>query len=59
MAYPKPTVDPPSKAEILADLEAAVMDSRTGFETTDGCEVEADGTCQHSHPTWLVRLGLM
>jgi len=28
-------------------------------EATDGCLVEPDGVCEHSHPSWLVRLGFI
>lgn len=30
-----------------------------GCEATDGCWVEPDGTCQHGHPSWLRKLGLL
>jgi hypothetical protein len=26
-------------------------------KATDGCRVEPDGTCQHGHLSWLLRLG--
>lgn len=57
MRYPKPTIPPPNDRELLEMLQASVMDTRTTFETSDGCEVEPDGTCEHGHPTWLVRQG--
>ncbi len=58
MRYPKPTIDPPSKDALFADLERSVMDTGSpAFETSDGCEVESDGVCQHGHPTWLRRVG--
>lgn len=51
--WPKPTSAKPSM-EILMDEE------REGIvETTDGCEVEPDGMCEHGHPSWLLRLGLI
>lgn len=28
-------------------------------EATDGCEVEPDGRCEHGHPSWLLRLGII
>jgi len=28
-------------------------------ESTDGCIVEPDGMCEHGHPSWLIRLGLI
>ncbi|MDG6938493.1 MAG: hypothetical protein JRN42_08175 [Nitrososphaerota archaeon] len=59
MAYPKPTISLPSEDEILEMLKNAVMDNETSFETSDGCMVEPDGICEHGHPTWLVRFGLI
>jgi hypothetical protein len=59
VAYPQPTVPVPDINEVISDLEDAVMDNRVSFETSDGCEVESDGTCTHGHPTWLVRFGLI
>ena len=56
--YPAPTVPAPSGDELAVMAEAAVMDTQTSFGTTDGCEAEADGTCPHGHPTWLLRAGL-
>lgn len=59
MSYPKPTVPEPNDDELEADLRAAVLDLHTHFLTSDGCEIEPDGTCCHGHPTWLVRFGLI
>jgi len=28
-------------------------------ETTDGCYAEADGVCEHGHPSWILYLGLI
>ena len=28
-------------------------------ETTDGCLIEPDGTCEHGHPSWLRHLGVI
>ena len=51
---PKPTVPAPIQEDLLEMLQRAVMDDGDpSFETTDGRETEADGTCQHGHPTWL------
>jgi hypothetical protein len=58
-SYPEPTIAAPSEDELADQLEASVMDTQTHFETSDGCEVEPDGTCQHGHPTWLRRAGLI
>ena len=41
----------------LARFDQAKIDSIC--EATDGCIVEHDGTCQHGHPAWLLRLGLI
>ena len=29
-----------------------------GCETTDGCFVEPDGSCDHGQPSWLLARGL-
>lgn len=26
---------------------------------TDGCRVEPDGTCEHGHASWMLRLGVI
>ena len=51
--YPTPTSDRPD----LDDLEG--WESEGGCEATDGCWVEPDGTCEHGHPSWLLRMGLI
>lgn len=51
--YPEPTESQPS----LAVLEE-MADSGTCL-TTDGCEVEPDGVCEHGYPSWLLHLGLI
>jgi hypothetical protein len=51
--WPKPTVKRPS----ITELER--MASEGAVETTDGCVVEPDGTCEHGHPSWLLALGLI
>lgn len=28
-------------------------------ESTDGCAIEPDGVCEHGHPSWFRRLGLI
>lgn len=59
-AYPKPTIPAPSQDELDEMLERAVYDTGdAGFETSDGCEVEPDGTCSHGHATWLRLAGLI
>ena len=51
--YPKPTQPRPSYDQ----LQDWTMDSVC--EATDGCEIEPDGVCEHGHPSWLLRLGLI
>jgi hypothetical protein len=43
------------KRPSVATLERAV--SEGVCETTDGCEVEPDGRCEHGHTAWLRVLG--
>lgn len=51
--WPKPTTERPD----LETLEEWHSDS--GCEATDGCWVEPDGICEHGHPSWLLRLGMI
>lgn len=51
--YPEPTVKAPSMLEVQEDLD----DGRCA--ATDGCVVEPDGTCEHGHPSWLLRWGVI
>lgn len=51
--WPEPTDDRPSYDE----LEGMVYDSVV--DATDGCSVEPDGVCEHGHPSWLIRMGLI
>ena len=51
--YPEPETDQPSIEEMRAWMDDGVA------EATDGCEVEPDGTCEHGHPSWLVRLSVI
>lgn len=51
--HPEPTVAEPTVDE-LAD-----MANDSSAEATDGCWVEQDGTCEHGHPSWLIRMGLI
>ena len=52
--WPKPTAREPS----LETLEQWMWEDG-GCEATDGCWIEPDGVCQHGHPSWLLRLGLI
>lgn len=51
--WPKPTVPRPSAEAIMEALTTGAC------EATDGCTVEPDGICEHGHPSWLLRLGLI
>jgi hypothetical protein len=51
--YPEPTVEAPD----MATLHDMVTDSVC--ETTDGCEAEPDGHCEHGYPSWLLHLGFI
>ena len=52
--WPEPTVDRPT----WEDLEEWMWEDG-GCEATDSCWVEPDGTCQHGHPSWFLKLGLI
>ena len=52
--WPEPTTDQPD----LETLEEWMWEE-SGCEATDGCWTEADGTCPHGHPSWLLKLGLI
>jgi hypothetical protein len=45
------------KAPSIKTMERWLRDC--GAEATDGCWVEPDGTCEHGHSSWLLRLGLI
>lgn len=49
--YPKPTVEEPTLDQIME------WSNDGECETTDGCIVEPDGTCEHGHPSWMLYLG--
>jgi hypothetical protein len=51
--WPPPTTDKPD----IETLEGWMSDS--GCEATDGCWVEPDGECEHGHPSWMIRIGLI
>lgn len=51
--YPRPTVEMPEEDELME----AGTDGEC--EASDGCLVEPDGVCEHGHPSWLLRLGLI
>lgn len=51
--WPHPEEPEPSDEQI----EAWMFDSIC--EATDGCTIEPDGICEHGHPSWLLRKGLV
>lgn len=51
--WPEPTIEEPDREVIEIWLWEG------GCEATDSCWVEPDGTCEHGHPSWLLRLGLI
>jgi hypothetical protein len=42
----------------LEELQRQLQEDGGG-ETTDGCFVDPDGTCDHGQPSWLLALGLI
>lgn len=52
--WPEPLEDEPSPEGVRA-----LIDDAGGCDATDGCWVEPDGTCEHGHPSWALRLGLI
>ena len=51
--WPEPTVEEPDVSDLME------MELLGYCEATDGCAVEPDGICDHGHPSWLLRLGLI
>ena len=51
--YPKATIPAPGRKE----LEYMIYTYCAA--ATDGCIVEIDGMCQHGHPSWFLKLGLV
>ena len=50
--HPKPG-KPPSRWQ----LKQMAMDGQAS--ATDGCRVDLTATCEHGHPSWLIRLGVL
>ena len=56
-----------SEARPGSRLKAPDVETLIGWEDDGGCEaacpdhcwVEPDGTCEHGHPSWLLKLGLI
>jgi hypothetical protein len=51
--WPEPVVEEPSEEELELWATDSIIDA------TDGCRVEPDGVCEHGHPSWLLKLGLI
>lgn len=51
--WPEPITARPDRDELL-DLALSGL-----CPATDGCEVEADGICEHGHPAWTLRMGVL
>ena len=54
MAYTTPTEPQPSMEELEDMMFDVIMPT-----ATDGCTIEPDGICQHGHPSWFLKLGLI
>jgi len=56
-----------TEARPASRLKAPDVETLIGWEADGGCEaacpehcwVEPDGTCEHGHPSWLLKLGLI
>lgn len=48
-----------SEAEVLAAIEAGVMDSVALAVCPEYCEVEPDGYCEHGRPSVLIAMGMI
>lgn len=54
MSYPTPTVETPDKIDIMEQFN-----EDGSCEATDGCRTDADNTCEHGHPSWLLLWGMI
>lgn len=52
-SYPVPTAAAPDDADIMQWLDDGIA------LATDDCDVEPDGICEHGHPSWLIRYGMI
>lgn len=50
---------PPADVDRPDDDELTAMALDSVAAATDGCQVEPDGVCEHGHPSWPLRLGLI
>ena len=44
---------------IPSDSQLMDWSNDGGCEAIDGCWVEADGTCEHGAPSWLLAMGMI
>lgn len=51
--WPTPTEEEPE----MEELQEMVFDGIAS--ATDGCSIEPDGVCEHGHPSWLLKLGMI
>lgn len=51
--WPEPTEPEPTMNQLIKWAFDSVVDA------TDGCRVEPDGVCEHGHPSWILRMGLI
>lgn len=50
--FPVPTIEAPEEWEVME-----WVDDGDGCMATDGCWTEADGYCEHGHPSWMLFWG--
>jgi len=53
--YPKPETEQPSMEELIEYMN----DCGCTTSCEEECWTEVDGECEHGHPSWFVRLGLI
>jgi hypothetical protein len=55
MSYPRPESEQPS----LDELIEYAQDGGCTTSCEEECWTETDGECEHGHPSWLLRMGLI
>ena len=55
MNYPKPECNEPS----IDELMEYAQDGGCTTSCAEECWVEPDGECEHGHPSWMLRMGLI
>ena len=53
--YPKPESEEPSLEWLMEYMD----DGGCTTSCEEECWVEPDGECEHGHPSWLLRMGLI